>query len=351
MRLKTKLVLSAMAVTFAMVLVLSVLFLGELLRQRIAQTTSDNEVLAHEVVLMTRQAVETGLREHPPVDRTQESFEAAVLDAVRRHEPLTDTMRAIIRYSPTVQDVSVTDARGLTLVSTDPDALDETAQSRTNLGKVRDGNIWYQGREMFGRAHVLDIAIPLDRNGMPFLVVHVGVRSSFLRAVYEPWLNAGLWFALVAAMLSMMAAALLANAALRPIQEISEQLERLTGSSQEETALPLPGNARGEGDAVVRVSQTIDRLGRRIRSTEAEYTALQANLNQVMDTLRDGVLLFTSDGRAAMVSDSVAHFLDPTPSTPSSASSSRRSSANLTRPAPPAHPAPTAALHVAAAKR
>ncbi len=62
-------------------------------------------------------------------------------------------------------------------------------------------------------------------------------------------------------------------------------------------------------DAVVRVTKTIDRLGEQMRTQEAGYTALQANLNQMLDTLRDGVLLFTADRRAVMVSDAVAYFL------------------------------------------
>ena len=69
MRLKTKLVLSVTALTFAIVLLLSSLFVGELLRQRIEQTAATNDVLAHEVLLMTRQAVETGLRANPPMDQ------------------------------------------------------------------------------------------------------------------------------------------------------------------------------------------------------------------------------------------------------------------------------------------
>ncbi len=77
MRLKTKLVLSITALMFAIVLMLSSLFVGELLRQRIEQTAATNDVLAHEVLLMTRQAVELGLRAHPPVDRTDEALKAA----------------------------------------------------------------------------------------------------------------------------------------------------------------------------------------------------------------------------------------------------------------------------------
>ncbi len=125
MRLKTKLVLSATALTFAIVLVLCSLFMGQLLRQRIEQTAASNDVLAHQVLLMTRQAVETGMRENPPVDRSDEALHAAVVDALRSSDALTDVMNAVVRYSPTVQDVSVTDAHGLTLVSTDPDSLNQ----------------------------------------------------------------------------------------------------------------------------------------------------------------------------------------------------------------------------------
>jgi hypothetical protein len=70
MRLTTKLVLSATGLTFAIVFVLSSMFVGELLRQRVEQTAEANAVLAREVVLMTRQAVETGLRANPPSDKT-----------------------------------------------------------------------------------------------------------------------------------------------------------------------------------------------------------------------------------------------------------------------------------------
>jgi signal transduction histidine kinase len=309
MRLKTNLVLSATGLTFAIVLVLSSIFVGELLRQRIDQAAADNDVLAHEVLLMTRQAVEAGLRTNPPVDKSDEALHAAVTDALQSYQPLADVMNAIIRYSPTVQDVSVTDAHGLTLVSTDPDALNQQITYRVSLLGMRDGSVMYQMRQMFGRPRELDVTQSLDRNGIPFLVVHVGVRSTFLRNSYAPWLRTALIFALLAAVVAMVVAALLANLALRPIEQISAQLEVLTLRAGEVPQALL--EAGGEGsDAVVRVTKTIDRLGEQMRSREAGYTALQANLNQMLDTLRDGVLLFTADHRAVMVSDAVAYFLN-----------------------------------------
>jgi len=79
--------------------------------------------------------------------------------------------------------------------------------------------------------------------------------------------------------------------------------------------LPAPREKPRESpDTVVRVAKTIDRLERRMRSKEAGYTALKTNLNQMLDTLRDGVVLFAgeaaeSDYRAVMVSDAIANFL------------------------------------------
>src|SRR6185369_8006075 len=120
MRLKTKLVVSATGLTFAIVAILSILFVGELLRQRIEQTADASDVFAHEVLLMTRQAVESGLRANPPSNPSEEALRAAVADALRNNDSLDGVMSAILRYSTIVQDISVTDARGVTLVSTDP---------------------------------------------------------------------------------------------------------------------------------------------------------------------------------------------------------------------------------------
>ncbi|HEV2710744.1 MAG TPA: ATP-binding protein [Edaphobacter sp.] len=310
MRLKTKLVVSATGLTFAIVMILSGLFVSELLRQRIEQTAAANDVLAHEVWLMTRQAVESGLHAQPPVDKTDAALQAAVTNALQSNQPLIDGMNMVVRYSPTVQDVTVTDAHGLTLVSTDPDALEQQTISRTSLQSVQAGSMASQMKMVFGQPRVLDIVQVLDRNGKPFLMVHVGVRSTFLRASYEPWLKDALIFALLAAFAAMVAAGLLANVALQPIEVISRKLESLTSAAR--NALPPPQEKDAGNDAVVRVSKTIDRLGAQIRSTEEGYTALQANLTQMLDTLRDGVLLFTPDDRAVMVSDAVAYFLNTT---------------------------------------
>jgi signal transduction histidine kinase len=316
MRLKTKLVLALTALTFAIVLVLAGMFAGELLRQRIEQTWSSTDVQAHQVWLMMQQAVVDGFRENPPLDHSEEAFHAAVVYALRNNQALQNSMNAIVRYSPTVEDVRITDAQGMTLVSTDPDEEDQEAPLRMSLKTLRDNGVIYQAKQVFGGPQVFEVTQALDRNGKPFLTVRIGVRSTLLSNTYAPWLRAALIFSTIAGFASILAAGVLANLALMPIEQISRRLEMLTqaqelGAGQEQKALPSGEEQSDESgsDAVVRVTKTIERLGEQMRTKDAGYTALQANLNQMLDTLRDGVLLFTADRRAVMVSDAVEHFM------------------------------------------
>ena len=143
-----------------------------------------------------------------------------------------------------------------------------------------------------------------------------GCGRPFCATAYEPFLRAALQFVLLATLASMLVAAVLSAVALRPLQAIGEQLERLTLTRGDASGNALPGQPAllldapsREADPVGRVTRSIDRLGRQMRSQEEGYTALQTNLNQMLDTLRDGVLLFTADRRAVMVSDAVAHFI------------------------------------------
>ncbi len=103
---------------------------------------------------------------------------------------------------------------------------------------------------------------------------------------------------------ALLVAAFLANLALRPLAQISERLDAFT---QAETAGELDSDS--SDDAVVQVSYKIERLGRRMRNVEEVFSALKENLDQIMTNLEDGILLFTRDARAVLVSDSVERFL------------------------------------------
>src|ERR1019366_6585056 len=62
-------------------------------------------------------------------------------------------------------------------------------------------------------------------------------------------------------------------------------------------------------DMAERVSTKIEQIGQRMRNVEEVFSALKENLDQILGNLQDGILLFTGDGRAVLVSEAARRFL------------------------------------------
>ena len=111
----------------------------------------------------------------------------------------------------------------------------------------------------------------------------------------------------MAILISLIAAAFVSNLALQPLEQISSRLDAL-GQAEAPTAGEVESGR--SSDAVVQVSHKIERLGRRMRNVEEVFSALKENLDQILSNLQDGIMLFTRDSRAVLVSRSVERFLD-----------------------------------------
>ncbi len=233
------------------------------------------------------------------------SVRAAVAQALRSDPTLTALMNSAIRYSPTVFDVSIADSEGRALLSTDPTNVDHLLPHRQEYEELESGGLLRQLEVVFGPPRVYNVTLPVERAGEPFATIRVGVRTTFLRFVVEPWLIAAVTYTGVAIACSLIFAAFLANLALKPIEQIGARLDALALAEAE-----VAGEASSRsGDAVVLVSHKIERIGRRMRNVEEVFSALKENLDQIMTNLQDGILLYTHDARAVLVSDSVERFL------------------------------------------
>src|SRR5271156_1139108 len=285
MRLKTKLVLAITGLVFLVVFTLSWIFLGQLVRQRMAQAYSSNDMVAHQIALATQRTSET-IRGADANDPT--ALRAAVAKALRNDPALTSLLTSALRYSPTVFDVTIADSEGRGLLSTDPTNLDHLVPQRPEYEELESGGLLRLLEVVFGPPRVYNLTLPLERHFEPFATVRVGVRTTFLRFVVEPWLIAALTYTGVAIICSLIFAAFLANLALKPLEQISARLDALALAEAE-----VAGEASGRsGDAVVLVSHKIERIGRRMRNVEEVFSALKENLDQIMTNLQDGILLY-----------------------------------------------------------
>src|SRR6202046_2331399 len=305
MRLKTKLLLAITALVFLIAGVVSLVYVHQLVKAAKRETYETSQMIAEQVRYALQNALETGLKDRTVDPTNPGELHALVADAVQNDPALQATMTSVIRYSPTVYDVNIGDSQGTVLLSTDPDNQGKPLPVRPNYDQLRKAGPLLTMMQVFGKPRVLDVVAPILNNGKLFASVHVGVHTSLLRAVYEPLLRKAFWlmsFALIAALL---AAFSLSNLALRPMTEISRQLDRLTAAG----GAPVEEERAGRQDVAAQVSTKIERIGQRMRNVEEVYSALRENLDQILGNLQDGIMLFTEDTRAVLVSEAARRFL------------------------------------------
>ena len=304
MRLKTKLVLAITSLVFFITGTVSLVYVSQLLHSAVQQSYDTNRMVADQIQFALRNALETGLRDRKVDPDNPAQLRELATAAVRDNAALQAVVDSVNRYSLTVYDINIGDSQSNTILSTNPDNEDKPLPNRPNLKQLLDANQIDLISEVFGSPKVFDVVVPLDRNGEPFATVHIGVRTTLLRAVYAPWLEEALTlmgFALIAALVT---AFLLGDRALRPMEEISMQLDYWTAASEAADEEQAPSQ-----DMAAQVSNKIEIIGQRMRNVEEVFSALKENLDQILGNLQDGILLFTGDGRAVLVSESARRFL------------------------------------------
>src|SRR5580704_4650209 len=306
MRLKTKLVLAITGLVFLIAGGLSMVYVSHLVGAAIQQSYDSNRMVASQVGYALQNALLAGLKDQTVDPNDKEKLHELVQAAIKNSELLGATLDSANMFSATEYDVNIVDTNSRILLSTFPDNDGKVLAWRPKYDDLLAADSLTKMREIYGPAKVFDIVSPLDRNGQPFLSVHVGVRTTLLQAVYEPSLKEASTLMGFTLGTALVVAFLLSNLALRPLEEISMQLDYWNPT-------PMEGqNAKGEAprlDTAERVSTKIEQIGQRMRNVEEVFSALKENLDQVLGNLQDGILLFTGDGRAVLVSEAAQRFL------------------------------------------
>jgi signal transduction histidine kinase len=305
MRLKTKLVLAISGLVFLIAGIVSLVYVHQLVKTAVQQSYATNRMVANQVWFALQQALETGLKDRTVDPNNPAELRALVAETVQSDTTLQSVLVSVIRYSSTVYDVNIGDSTGITILSTNPDNEGKPLPARPNYSELLKANPAQMMMQAFGHPQVFDIVAPLENNGKLFATVNVGVHTSLLRAVYQPILRNAIKLMALALIVALAAAFLLSNFALRPLTEISRQLDRLAASE----GAPVEDEAASKQDVAARVSTKIEKIGQRMRNVEEVYSALRENLDQILGNLQDGILLFTGDNRVVLVSDAARRFL------------------------------------------
>ncbi len=303
LRLKTKLVLAITGMVFILVATLSCLYVSQILRQRINESYDNADFIAHQVLHAARQALETELPGNHLEPQDSAQAHDAIATILQQDKAISTLLQSVIGYNAEVYDTALVDRNGIALLDTDEASIYKAMPPRPALSGLRDGGFLAQVRAVYGPARVYEVTLPVQRQGMPFGEIRVGLSTLFLKQELVPQLNRALLLSGSAVLFSLIIAAALSNLVLRPLELIARRLDAMAT----ETEKPEPEAEKT--DEFGAVSNRIDRLGRQMHDVREVFSALKENLDQLMSTLQDGLILFTRDGRIVLVSASVERFL------------------------------------------
>ncbi len=305
MRLKTKLVLAISGMVVAVVVIFSYFYVSYLVRQRISEAYDSADFVAKEIREAARVASQIDLGNTFVNQNDPKQVEAVLDEALKANPGLKTLLESVVGYSPTISDAAIVDVNGRAIVSTDTGAIGSQLEKRADFQDVRTGSFLRQLKVVFGAPRVYNVYLPLQREGQPFGDIRVGISTVFLESEVRPKLRRALSFSIVAILVSLALAAGVSNIALRPLEAIGRRLDQMTAGVPDTTPDPDPRNT----DEYGLVHNKIDRLGRQIRDVKEVFSALKENLDQIMGTLQDGLVLFTRDTRVVLVSASAERFI------------------------------------------
>src|SRR2546423_1900351 len=304
LRLKTKLVIAISGMVVALAVTLLTLYVSQLVHQAVQDAYGSSNFVAHETLHLARQALEEDLESTKLKPITPEEFEQFAQESLTTDPGVGSLMESIIGYSPEVLDTAIVNINGVALMHSDNDMIGKKVLPRDDLARLLRGGFRDQLRIVYGPMKTYEITLPLERNDSPFLYVKVGISTVFLRSTLRPQLNRALLFSGVTIFISLLLAAGLSNLALSPLEAISRRLDEMSSGN----ITPAPSDNRT--DEYGAVSTKIERIGRQMRNVNEIFSALQENVDQLMANLQDGLMLFTSDGHAVLVSASIETFLN-----------------------------------------
>ncbi len=306
LRLKTKLVIAISGLVLALVSVLSYVYLSQLMRQRIAQAYNDGDFIAHQIYQVSRDALEVDLASARIDESNPDEVRKFIEDSLQTDSGLNSLIQSVVGYSQNIYEVAIADVHGNALLDSVSDLQGKPMPHREPFLKLQNASFWRQVEAVYGKPGVYDVTLKLQRNGVPFGEVRVSLQTLFLKNELQPQFNRALTFAAISIVVSFLLAAALSNVALRPLEAISARLDRMTAG---EIDVPVDEKKPEGADEYKAVNTKIDKLGRQMRDVKEVFSALKENLDQIMANLQDGLMLFTRDSRAVLVSASAERFL------------------------------------------
>jgi PAS domain S-box-containing protein len=309
LRLRTKLTLVMTGLVLLVVAAVSGVYFALLLQQVLDQSEKGAANIANSTWVQIRGALRDAESQGwRPESNSPQDIRDYVGYALGSSQGLQAQLKAAAK-PPSIYEVSITDQDGSVLASTDENLRGKFQARRQPLTQLTQRGFLHLVKVLAGPPVVFEYDFPFNNGNDPFGEVRVQVFSGLLleREILPIVRKLGT-IVLLAMLISTVLAAVVSGATLAPLARISAQLDRIS-AGQYDSPLPEVRGFAGSSDELGQVSRKITQVGQQLRGVHEIFSTMRENMNSVMAGLEDGLLLFTRDARAVMVSPAAEKFL------------------------------------------
>jgi signal transduction histidine kinase len=311
LRLKTKITLATAALVLAVVGVNSTLYVMNLSRQVIRQADERAQLVSKQVFFQAQVALADAAKAgEAPDSNSPADLRTYAQKAFDESASLASSIDAEVQVSPLIYEVSISDVNGKVLASSDKSLRGNFVPPRGAIDVLVSKQFVKQFRILYnllyGPPQAYEVSYPFQLGPpgqqIPFGAVRVAVQTGLLRASILPALRSAALIAVISVGVSVLLAGIVSSISLAPLKRITAQLDRIAKGEFDQKPLE-------RGDEFGQVSTKISQIGMQLRGVREIFSNLRENIDQVLGGLDDGLLLFSVEGRAVMVSPAVERFL------------------------------------------
>ncbi len=295
--LRTRLRLFVVVLMFSVVTALSLLHLYTLGAYGFEDVLQRSENSAHEIKSFVTQRLREMVHELPP-ERRAENPRTLYGSLLQEDDQLAVFLRDIEANSRAIVEISVADASGNILSDTLPFRVGQRTARLPDFETWAKNSPWRKLAEVFSDRRDFQVSLQIAEQGQtrPFFTINVVLSSVLLREIVLPQVQSVALIFLSALLLSLLLAVIVSNLVLRPLDSISEAIDRI--SRGELGGAPWIADGTAKEFAVVQSKLSV--LGQQYHGARQDAIQLRSNVEQLLERLEEVVLLFDRDDRLVM---------------------------------------------------
>jgi signal transduction histidine kinase len=317
MSLKARLRGAIVALVTAVVVVMSLLYLSDFTKATFSAASDHADLVADQFRIYLENHLTEETAAHGIHPASAQQWEDTWTEIVRRDPDIAEMLKATLAKAGMALAILVTDEHGNVLAAA---PLQSNSNAFARAGAFVGAKDIHEIQQRWWAANLWDLNThrenyvstrPVGLQGSKHVLFNITVviRSVLLRHSVEPALkNLLLAFALSLGV-AILLGAVLPTVILDPLQRVSHSIDLIrTGQFG---AGPLPD--RRESPEFADVHSKLSLLDEQYRGAKQNVDELRTNIEQLLQRLEEGVLLFDNTGRLLMAGEPAERMLDKTP--------------------------------------